>query len=277
MQAMLNAQREKIATARARLRERVGKLPGLGIIAGTGLSHLTDDMEITGRASYADLGFPVSTVAGHPGELVWGKLRERPVFVLRGRFHLYEGYTPEEIAMPVRALAQEGMRRLIITNAAGGLGPKFRVGGVMAICDHINATGQSPLRGPHAPEWGERFPDMSRVWDAEAVKIVSDCAARAGLELYQGIYLGLLGPQLETPAETRVFRNAGASAVGMSTVMEAIAAAQAGVRLAGLSAITNVNNPDAMAETSLEEIVNAAETAAPALRRYIAALAESWK
>ena len=273
----LSAQQEAIAAAREKLRAVVGPLPAFGVIAGTGLTGLTDDMEIAGRAPYAALGFPASTVAGHPGELAWGAIAGRAAFVLRGRFHLYEGYAPQEIAMPIRALAAEGMKFLVITNASGGLRPGFRAGDVMAIRDHINATGRSPLAGPHDPAWGPRFPDMSRVWDGDAIAILEKAAAAGDLPLRQGTYIGVHGPQLETPAETRIYRDAGADAIGMSTVMEAIAAAQAGVRLAGLAAITNVNDPEAMAAVSIEEIVANADRAAPALRRFIAALAAEWK
>ena len=259
---------EKISACREKLRAHLGKIPDFGVIAGTGLKHLIDDLTIAGRVSYADIGFPVSTVSSHAGELVWGRLGDREVFVLNGRFHLYEGFTPQEIATPIRALAQEGMRHLVITNAAGGLDNHYHPGEVLLIRDHINATGRSPLTGAHDPSWGERFPDMSQVWDKTA--------AAEGITLHQGTYICVPGPQLETPAETRIYKNTGARAIGMSTVMEAIAAVQAGVRLAGLSAITNINDPDDMAATSLDAIVDAADLAAPALRKFITALAEQW-
>ena len=273
----LPEQQAAIAAAREKLRAVVGRLPAFGAIAGTGLTGLTDDMEIAGRAPYSALGFPASTVAGHPGELVWGTIHGRAAFVLRGRFHLYEGYAPQEIAMPIRALAAEGMKYLVVTNASGGLRRDFRPGDVMAIRDHINATGRSPLVGPHDPAWGPRFPDMSKVWDPRALAILEKAATAQRLPLRQGTYIGVHGPQLETPAETRIYRDAGADAIGMSTVMEVIAAAQAGVRLAGLAAITNVNDPEAMAEVSLDEIVANADRAAPALRRLVAALAAEWE
>ncbi|GHV20409.1 purine nucleoside phosphorylase [Planctomycetales bacterium] len=267
---MLAAKLEKIARSREKLSALTGGLPEIGVIAGTGLGDLAADLQIAGRAAYAEIGFPVSTVSSHAGELVWGEWRGRRVFVLRGRFHLYEGYAPDAIAMPIRALAQAGMKKLIITNAAGGLDLSYNIGDVMLIRDHINATGKSPLTGEHHDSWGERFPDMARVWDADAH--LQNYAAAKKIPLHCGVYIGTHGPELDTPAESRMYKMLGAQAVGMSTVMEAIAAAQAGVKIVGLSAITNINNPDAQAVTSLAEIIAGAEKASGIMRELIGEL-----
>lgn len=266
----------QIKNIRELLHKKIGELPALGIIAGTGLGDLITEIKIRGRVNYSEIGFPRSTVAGHQGELVWGELKNRAVFILRGRFHLYEGYPPQEIALPIRALAASGMKKLIITNAAGGLDLQYRAGEIMLITDHINATGESPLIGEHHESWGERFPDMANVWDKNAGDILREFARAKNIKLHQGIYLGIKGAQLETPAETRMYKMWGAQAIGMSTVIEAIAAVQAGVKLCGISAITNVNNPDAQAVTSIAEIISAAEISAPTLRQFIATLAEKW-
>ena len=259
----------KISQSVQRISDSVGTLPQVGIIAGTGLGDLIGDISISGSVEYPELLFPASTVASHRGVLSWGKLAGDPVFILQGRFHLYEGYSPWDIALPIRALKRAGMKNLILTNAAGGLDLSYNPGEVMVIQDHINATGANPLIGPHSEDWGDRFPDMSKAWDQELIAHALADASSRGKVLHRGVYIAVKGPSLETPAETRMYRNCGAQAIGMSTVLEAITAVQCGVKLFGLSAITNVNNPDDMAEATLADIVAAAENASEQMRAII--------
>ncbi len=261
--------KSKISASVNRINKFVGILPSIGIIAGTGLGDLIGDMDIEGSVEYPELLFPPSTVESHRGVLSWGKISSNPVFILQGRFHLYEGYSPWDIALPIRALSMAGMETLILTNAAGGLNPSYKAGEVMVIEDHINATGSNPLVGPHCEKWGDRFPDMSKAWDKELIQHALNYSSSINKILHKGTYVAVKGPSLETPAETRMYKNSGAQAIGMSTVLEAIVAIQCGVKLFGLSAITNVNNPDDMAEATIEEIVSAAEDASIQMREII--------
>lgn len=267
----INEYLDKITASVEKIKKIIGILPEVGIVAGTGLGDLIGDIEIEGSIGYSELLFPVSTVDSHRGVLSWGKLSGNPVFILQGRFHLYEGYTPWDIALPIRALAICGMKNLILTNAAGGLDLSYKAGEVMVIQDHINATGANPLVGAHAEEWGDRFPDMSKAWDKELIEHALNFSAASGSILHKGVYIAVKGPSLETPAETRMYRNF-AQAIGMSTVIEAITAVQCGIKLFGLSAITNVNDPDDMAEATIEDIVLAAENASAQMRGIINAV-----
>jgi purine-nucleoside phosphorylase len=191
------------------------------------------------------------------------------VAVLEGRFHLYEGYSPIEIAMPVRILRAIGIKNLVVTNASGGLNPLFKGGEIMVIKDHINLTGRNPLLGKNLDDIGPRFPDMTKAYDERLIEIAEQEAKELGIRLNRGIYIGILGPSLETPAETRMLRLLGADAVGMSTIMEVIAAVHAGMKVLGLSVISNVNLPDAMKPILLEEIISAANKAGPDLMALI--------
>jgi len=231
----------------------------VGVILGTGLGGLEKRLADLSAVAYADMpGFPRSTVQGHSGRLVRGRLADRDVYALCGRFHLYEGYGASQACMGVRVLRELGLTRLILSNAAGGLNPRFETGSIMAIVDHINLTGQSPLTGANHDPWGPRFPDMSRAYSPRLLDIARQCAMAAGIRLETGVYAGVAGPQMETPAETRMLRLLGADAVGMSTVLEAIAARHLGMEILGLSCVTNVNLPDCMAQTSLADVLAAA-------------------
>jgi purine-nucleoside phosphorylase len=237
---------------------------------GTGLGGCADRIQDPSSLSYQDLPFfPRSTVESHSGKLIWGNLGGKKVLFLQGRFHLYEGYTPEEIGFPIRVLAALGIKVLIIANAAGGLDPTFLPGDVMRINDQINFTGENPLIGPHLETWGPRFPDMSQVYDPELGTLAEEVARHKRIVLRRGVYVGLKGPCLETPAETRFLISMGAQAVGMSTIMEAIVAVQSGMRLLGFSVITNVNRPDSMEPASIESIIHTAQTAEPKLAGLI--------
>jgi purine-nucleoside phosphorylase len=245
----------------------------LGLVLGTGLGGVAGLIAGARRVGFAELpGFPATGVASHAGCFLSGRLSGVPVLVQQGRIHLYEGHSPAEVCMGVRAMALMGAKALVLTNAAGSLNPLFRAGEVMLISDQINATGRSPLSGPNCEAFGPRFPDLSRLYDAELASLALDEASAAGVPLAQGVYLGLCGPQLETPAEGRAFRAMGADAVGMSTVLEAIAARHMGLRLLGFSALSNQNPPDSAAEAELEEIIRVAALAGEKLARLLSGL-----
>jgi len=247
--------------------------PKTAVILGTGLSGISEVMETDVRIPYAEIPhFPVSTVSGHPGILSMGRIGDAEVAVMEGRFHLYEGYDPADIALPIRVLSLMGIENLIVTNSAGGINPLFRPGEIMVINDHINATGKNPLVGVDLPVVGPRFPDMSRAYDRALIDIAEAEAKRLGICLVRGVYVGILGPSLETPAETRMYRSFGADALGMSTVMEVIAARHAGLSVLGLSIIANVNLPDAMEPILIDDIVAVAGKTGTDLIKLIAAV-----
>ncbi len=247
--------------------------PKAGITLGTGLSGLASQIKTLSRIPYGEIpGFPVSTVESHAGELILGELENKPVAALAGRFHLYEGYTPQQITMPVRVLAELGVESFIFSNAAGGLDPNMRSGRVMLITDHINFTGANPLIGDNVDEWGERFPDMCQVYDHGLLDLARRAAVDMGIDIYQGVYVGLKGPSMETPAETRMLRTLGADAVGMSTVLEAIAARHHGLKVLAFSAISNVNRPEAMEPAPIDLVIKNASRAGVDLARLIAAV-----
>jgi purine-nucleoside phosphorylase len=236
------------------------------MMTGTGLGESLAAIDVKGVIEYSDIPhFPIATVQSHPGRLVSGTLSGKPVLAMQGRFHLYEGYSPQEVAFPVRVMQMLGIHTLILTNAAGGLNLKFHSGDIMVIEDHINLTGENPLAGPNIDDWGPRFPDMTAVYDRELADLARKVAASNGWEIRKGVYVGLKGPSLETSAETRFLRQIGADAVGFSTVQEAIAAAHAGMRILGLSIITNINDPDNPTPDTEEGIVAVAQSASARL------------
>lgn len=250
----------------------------IGLILGTGLSGLGASLEDAVLVPWEELpGFRASTVQSHSGCFALGRLGpgRRLVLAQEGRRHLYEGASPAEVCMGVRVMAGLGVRRLIITNASGAINPQFDAGGLLCMTDQINATGRSPLVGPNDDAAGPRFPDMSAPFDAELRALALECARREGIRLERGVYIGVLGPQLETPAETRMYRQWGADAVGMSTVLEVIAARHLGMRVLGLSCMTNKNLPDCMAPATIEEIVATAEKSGVALARLLTAVVTS--
>lgn len=266
---------EKVQAAADHLRKWLAAPPRnpAAAVLGTGLGDLADALGPSRAIDYADIpGFPTSTVPGHHGRLIVCETPARTVFLLQGRFHLYEGYSPADVCLGVRVLAGLGARTLAVTNAAGALNPLFEAGGLMVITDHVNLTGQNPLVGPNHDAWGPRFPDMSRVYCERLRRLALAKGLALGLRLEQGVYAGLLGPSLESPAETRALRVLGADAVGMSTVMEVIAARHLGLEVLGLSCLTNKNLPDCMAETSLEEILERARQSSHDLMRLLAAI-----
>jgi purine-nucleoside phosphorylase len=255
------------------LRSRIGQVPQTGILTGTGLGEATKALRVSTAFEYKNLPhFPVSTVPSHAGRLLCGELAGRPVMVMQGRFHLYEGYSAAEVVFPVRVMQELGLRRLVVTNAAGGLDPAHAPGDVMLITDHINLSGENPLAGPNEDGWGPRFPDMTCAYDRELLRLAEKAAAAGSRPVRKGVYAGLKGPCLETPAETRFLKSIGAQAVGFSTVQEVIAAVHGGMQVLGVSVITNVNDPDHPAPASVDEIIAVARRAAPHLARLLAGL-----
>jgi purine-nucleoside phosphorylase len=252
-----------------------GFQPNTGITLGTGLSGLASQIKALERVPYGDIpGFPVSTVESHAGEMIFGELAGKPVAALAGRFHLYEGYSAQQVTMPVRVLASLGVDTFIFSNAAGGLDPTMASGRVMLVTDHINFTGANPLIGENVDQWGERFPDMSQVYDPDLLDVARQAALDLGVEMYQGVYIGLKGPSMETPAETRMLQGLGADAVGMSTVLEVIAARHHGLRVLAFSAISNVNRPEAMEPAPIDLVIENASKAGKDMVRLIAAVVE---
>lgn len=260
-----------VESAKASIEEKIDISPDcVGVILGTGLGSWADGLGGLSIPYSKIEAFPVSTVQSHKGEFRVAHVDGRQVAVLSGRFHLYEGYDPDTATLGIRTLAALGIRQVIITNAAGALNPQFEAGGLMCITDHINLTGTSPLVGSNVEAWGERFPDMTDVWSKRLMALAMDQAQSNRLRLEKGIYVQVPGPQMETPAETRMFKRLGADAVGMSTVIEAIAAHHMGVELLGLSCLTNKNLPDCMEKTTLDEVVGQAKQSAAALATLLA-------
>lgn len=252
------------------IRAAISLQPEIAIVLGSGLGNLAADVDIKETIPYQDIPhFPVSTVEGHEGMLLCGTLAGKPVLVMSGRFHYYEGYSMKEVTFPIRVMQQLGIRFLFLSNAAGGLNPSFKMGDVMLITDHINYFPENPLRGKNDPELGERFPDMSEAYDKQLRTLVLQISAEKGVSLSQGVYLGTSGPSYETPAETRYFRTIGADAVGMSTVPEVIVARHGGLKVVAFSVITNCNNPDNMLQTSHSEVQRVARQAETGLKSII--------
>ncbi len=233
--------RLRIRQAAAAIRSVFPRTPDLLIILGSGLAPLADEVQEAVCLPYADMpGFPRTTVPGHAGRLVLGQWSGRNVAVMQGRFHYYEGHPMTDIVLPIRVMQELGVSAVLLTNAAGGVDPAMHPGDLMLIRDHIGLWAESPLRGPNLDEFGPRFPDQSRIYDRQLADLAAACAGELDIPLHQGVYAYCRGPQFETPAEIRLLRLLGASAVGMSTVPEAITAAHGGMRVLALSCITNL-------------------------------------
>ncbi len=246
------------------------------IILGTGLGGLVDEIDIEKSIPYSDIPhFPVSTVAGHSGRLIVGRISGKPVIAMQGRFHYYEGYTMQQVTFPARVMKLIGIKILLVSNAAGGLNPNFKVGDVMVITDHINMFGTNPLIGPNLDEFGPRFPDMSQVYSPRLTNLALSIGQKENLDLRTGVYVGTSGPTFETPAEYKMFRLLGADAVGMSTVPEVIIAHHAGIEIFGISIITDSGVPGEIVEVSHEDVQRVAAAAEPRMTRVIKALVEN--
>jgi purine-nucleoside phosphorylase len=240
-----------------------GFMPSVGIVLGSGLGAVVDAIKVVKKLKYQDVpSFPQSTVEGHEGELVLGTMEGVPVACMRGRVHLYEGYDPRDVVFPTRVLVRLGASSLVITNAAGGIHPDWEGRELMLITDHLNLTGKNPLLGPNDDALGPRFPDMSDAYDPEYREMMLEVAEASKIDLKEGVYAGLLGPSYETPAEIHMLHVLGAHAVGMSTVLETIAARHMGARVLGLSVISNKAAGLADQPLSHEEVKEAADAMA---------------
>ncbi len=263
--------RASVEEAADHIRAESDAIPTTALILGTGLGGLKDDIHVSVRLPYASIpGFPTSTTSMHEGELLVGTLNGAPVMAMNGRMHLYEGYTAHQVAFPIRVMGVLGVEHLLLSNAAGGMDPHFDEGDLMLITDHINEQGTNPLVGPNIDDWGPRFPDMSEPYDAELRAMARSEALKREIHLYQGVYLAVLGPMLETKAEYRYMRDLGAEVVGMNTVPEVIAAHHMGIRCLAVSVITDICLPDALEPVDIESIMAAAADARPRLGRLMA-------
>ena len=270
----------KLDALEAAVRARTGLVPRVGIVLGSGLGGLADDLDTDAAIEFGDLpGWPAATAPGHVGRLLLGRLERVPVALLQGRFHMYEGNDPGLVVQPVLLFGRLGAGMVVLTNAAGGINPDFGAGTLMVIRDHLNLTGRSPLIGPNADAIGVRFPDLVEAWSPRLRARLHDAAAQEGIDLAEGVYAGLVGPQYETPAEVQMLHRLGADAVGMSTVLECIAARWAGLEVCGVTLVTNAGAGYTGKPLSHEEVLEAGAAAGPRLarviRRFVASLAET--
>jgi purine-nucleoside phosphorylase len=252
------------------IRREVRFIPETGIILGTGLGKLVSDIKIKYSLNYSAIpGFLKPTVESHSGRLIFGELSGKKIVAMQGRFHYYEGYDMADITFPVRVMKELGIKTLIVSNACGGLNPQFKAGNIMVIIDHINMMGNNPLRGVNDLRLGPRFPDMYNCYDKDLIGLAKKSARKLKIPLQDGVYVGVLGPNLETAAEYRCFRIISGDAVGMSTVPEVIVARQIGLKVLGFSVITDMGLPDAMKPCDFKEVIKVANTAEPNLTRLI--------
>jgi len=262
--------KEKIAESAKYINQRSKIKPEIAVILGTGLGKLAEDIKEKEIIPYSDIpNFPVSTVQSHSGNLVLGKLGDKEVVAMQGRFHYYEGYSLEEVTFPVRVMKKLGADIIIISNAAGGMNRFFKRGDLMLITDHINLFGNNPLIGPNDEELGPRFPDMSEAYNRKLIELTLKVALKEKIKLHQGIYVGLAGPTLETPAEYRFLIKIRADAVGMSTVPEVIVANHMGMKVLGISCITDLAIDGVIKGVSLDEILKAASDAEPTMTKLV--------
>jgi purine-nucleoside phosphorylase len=261
---------QNIKQAADYIRSKHAEAPEIGLILGSGLGVIAELVEQATVIAYNDIPhFPVSTVEGHAGELLLGTIHGKQVLLMKGRFHMYEGYAVDVVSFPVRVMKALGVKTLIVTNAAGGINTAYEVGDLMLITDHINFTFRNPLIGPNFNELGARFPDMSSAYSRRLCETARDVAAEQEISLQEGVYLGLLGPSYETPAEIRMLRTLGADAVGMSTVSEVIVARHAGIEVLGFSCITNMAAGIQDHSLSHEEVMQTTERVKPKFLQLI--------
>ncbi|HZI27465.1 MAG TPA: purine-nucleoside phosphorylase [Gemmatimonadaceae bacterium] len=262
---------ERIEEAADAVRRRIREAPEVAIVLGTGLGGLASGIEAPTVIDYQDIpGFPLSTVESHAGRLIAGRLAGRSVLAMQGRFHRYEGYSLQQATFPVRVLRQLGARTLIVSNACGGMHPDWQAGDLMLIADHINLLGDNPLVGPNDDRLGPRFPDYSSAYDSSLRALAKAVAAEQGTTLREGVYVAVAGPNLETRAEYRMLREFGADVVGMSTVPEVLVAIHGGMRVLGISIITDMCIPETLEPASLEKILAVAGKAEPELTELVA-------
>ncbi|RJP25670.1 MAG: purine-nucleoside phosphorylase [Candidatus Abyssobacteria bacterium SURF_5] len=269
---------QKIQETTASIRKRTDIKPEIGIILGTGLGSLVKTIKGKKALPYDELpNFPVSTVMSHENQMVFGRIGEHPVAAMQGRFHYYEGYTMQEVTFPVRVMKALGIKTLVVSNAAGGMNPQFKSGDLMVISDHINLMNDNPLRGRNDDRLGPRFPDMCEPYDSGLIDLLEKVALDEKIPLKRGVYVAVPGPNLETRAEYRFLRSIGADAVGMSTVPEVIVAVHAGLKVLGISVITDECFPDALKPANIDIILKVAAEAEPKLGRLISKTITSMK
>ena len=255
---------DKIQATSAFIQAKIKNNPSVGIILGSGLGGLVDLIAKETSIPYADIpNFPVSTVEGHSGQLIFGKIGNCNVMLMAGRFHYYEGYSMEEVTFPVRIMKALGVETVIVSNASGGTNPTFNIGDLMILKDHINICPEHPLRGPNDERLGTRFPDMSQAYDRKLIELAKEIADEKGIAVRTGVYIGLQGPTFETPAEYKMLHILGADAVGMSTVAEVIVARHASMRVFAISVITDIGVSEVPITITHEEVLEAANAAAP--------------
>jgi purine-nucleoside phosphorylase len=255
---------ERMEEAKSFIQARISAAPQIGLILGSGLGELADDIQDAVRIPYESIPhFPVSTVEGHAGQLVTGRLQNKTVIAMQGRFHYYEGYSMQDVTFPVRVMKALGVQQLIVTNACGGMNPAFKPGDLMIIKDHLNLTGANPLIGFNEPALGPRFPDMSRAYTPELLALVRDTAQSLGIEVQQGVYAGISGPNYMTPAELTMLRTLGGDAVGMSTVPEVIVASHMRMQVIGISCVTDMAIGEELEPLSHEQVIEVANRTKP--------------
>ena len=254
---------EQILETAKWIKGKMNRSPKTAIILGTGLGQLAAEIKKEMEIPYADIPhFPISTVEGHSGKLIFGTLGDKDILAMEGRFHYYEGYSMKEVTFPIRVMKELGIQTLYLTNASGGVNPSFRIGDIMIITDHINHMPENPLRGENIPQ-GPRFPDMGHAYDPDLVDLADAIAAEKGLKVRHGVYVATQGPCYETPAEYRMFAQLGADAVGMSTVPEVIVARHVGIRCFGFSIITDLGGHGQVMKVTHEDVQKAANEAQP--------------
>lgn len=271
----LDNYKKRVEYVASYLTDKLLENPRIGIILGSGLSGIAEGLENKKVFQYSEIPeFPVSTAPGHKGELIFGKLGKNEVVLMNGRFHYYEGYDMKTVTFPIRVMQLMGVEYLFITNAAGGLNPDFEIGVPMLIKDHINMIGDNPLIGTNIEEWGPRFPDMSDAYQIELRKLVLETAREIGEPLYEGIYVSVSGPNFETPAELKMFRHMGGDAIGMSSVPEALCAAHGGIKIVGLSAITDKAVGEDLQPLTAEEVLEVANKTGKKMSALIRAVCD---
>ena len=264
---------DKIEAAAAVIRAAWGETPHAGVILGTGLGSLTDEIDVAATLDYADIPhFPTSTVTSHRSRLVCGRLEGVPILAMEGRFHLYEGYSPQQITLPVRVMKRLGAQLLVLSQAAGGMNPTYRSGDIMILDDHINLMSDNPLVGVNDDRLGPRFPDMSAPYDPALIAKGLEIARRENFVAHRGVVVAVTGPNLETRAEYRFLRQIGADVVSMSTVPEAIVAVHCGLRTFAVAVVTDMCLPDALQPANIEHIIAVANSAEPKLRALVAGI-----
>ncbi len=260
----------KLMTCVSSVKEKVDFKPEVALILGSGLGDYADEIKIVDTVEYTEIdGFPVSTVKGHKGRFVFGYVEEVPVVIMQGRVHYYEGYQMSDVVLPTRLMGMLGAKKIVLTNAAGGVNTEFEAGDFMMITDHITTGVPSPLIGPNMEELGTRFPDMSQVYSARLQNVIRKCAEECSIDIKEGVYVQFTGPNYETPAEVRLARSWGGDAVGMSTACEAMAAHHMGMEVCGISCITNMAAGISKAELNHKEVQETADRVAKSFKELV--------